>query len=345
MRVLIVKLTSMGDLVQALPALSDARQALPGIQFDWVVDEAFAEIPAWHPAVAGVIKTAHRRWRTGLSAAIGQGQLAAFWRQLRAVRYDAVIDAQSNIKSALVTRLARGPKLGLDKHSVREFPAHWAYQQHFPIAKQQLAIDRWRQLFAQALHYPLPNTAPDFSLATKAWQPVAVAATRPYLVAVANASWESKYWQDDHWRALIAKADAAGWDVALTSGSEKERARCQQIAEGLGNALVLPRHSLSEMAAILRQSQGAICMDTGLAHVAAALDVPTLTLYGPTDPNLIGATGTNARHLWATEYDCIPCYRRQCAVPGYRGGQAQCLKGLGAESVWQAFVQLKNSLG
>jgi len=332
----------MGDLVQALPALSDARRALPGIAFDWVVDEAFAEVPSWHSSVAHVIKTAHRRWRIAPWAALGSGagQLRSFLRELRTTRYDVVIDAQSNLKSALVTACARGPKHGPDKGSVREYPAHWAYHQHYAVRRDQLAIDRWRQLFAQVLGYEVPNGPPDFGLAERQWPEACDAPAGDYLVMVPNASWETKYWTDGHWRELIEKAANVGLPVLLTSGSEQERERCRRIAKGLKNALVLPRKTLSEVASLLLGSRGAICMDTGLAHVSAALDVPTVTLYGPTDPALIGATGARSRHVVATGYPCIPCYKRICSVPGYQGPEAQCLKGISSEAVWRAFCEL-----
>ncbi|MFA5631247.1 MAG: lipopolysaccharide heptosyltransferase I [Porticoccaceae bacterium] len=342
MRVLIVKLTSMGDLVQALPALSDARRARPDVVFDWAVDEAFAEVPAWHPAVARVIKTAHRRWRSAPGAALRDtpGQIRPFLRELRATRYDVVIDAQTNLKSALVTACARGPKHGPDRASVREYPAHWAYRHRYPLARDQLAVARWRQLFAQVFGYPVPDSAPDFGLAGRQWPAVGDMPAGDYLVAVPNASWDNKYWIDRHWRQVIGYAAQAGMQVLLTSGSEQERERCRRIAEGLDNAVVLPRKTLSEIAALLLASRGAICMDTGLAHVSAALDVPTLTLYGPTDPALIGATGGRSRHLLASGYPCIPCYNRLCSVPGYQGPEAQCLKKIMPDEVWQAFCEL-----
>ncbi|MFA5493684.1 MAG: lipopolysaccharide heptosyltransferase I [Porticoccaceae bacterium] len=339
MNVLIVKLTSMGDLVQALPALTDAVRARPDIVFDWVVDEAFAEVPGWHPAVRQVICTAHRRWRKS-PGILGGGELRAFARTLRATRYDAVIDAQTNIKSALVTRLARGAKHGPDKASVREKPAHWAYHHHYAIAQYQLAIDRWRQLFAQVLDYPLPVAPPDFGLAGREWPLPAGLPSTPYLVFVTNASWDNKYWTVAHWRALAARAAVAGRQIVLTWGSEVERERTEALAEGLDNARVLPRMSLSEVAGTMVGSEGAICMDTGLAHVAAALDVPTVTLYGPTDPALIGATGGRSRHILADGFPCIPCYRRECNIPGYRGPQAQCLKAVTPDRVWETYRRL-----
>lgn len=339
MNVLIVKLTSMGDLVQALPALTDAHKAIPGIRFDWVVDEAFAEVPGWHPAVNRVICTAHRRWRKS-PGVLGGGELPRFVKSLRSMRYDAVIDAQTNLKSALVTLLARGSKHGPDRHSVREKPAHWAYHHHYRLDLGQLAIERWRHLFAKVLGYQQPDTAADFGLQGRQWTVPEGLPKQRYLVLVTNASWDNKYWTAERWRALIDKAGTQGYQVLLTWGSEVERQRTVALAEGLDNARVLPAMNLSEIAAMMLASSGAICMDTGLAHVAAALDVPTVTLYGPTDPVLIGATGGRSCHVVAQGYPCIPCYRRECSVPGYRGPQSQCLKAIGVDQVWGCFEKL-----
>ncbi|MAT50635.1 MAG: lipopolysaccharide heptosyltransferase I [Porticoccaceae bacterium] len=342
MNVLIVKLTSMGDLVQALPALTDASGARPGLAFDWVVDEAFAEVPSWHPAVNRVIKTAHRRWRKGV-AKFAIGELGAFVSDLRQRRYDAVIDAQTNLKSSLVTRLARGPRHGPDRASVREWPAHWAYQHHYTIERNRLAIDRWRQLFAAVLGYPQPDTAPDFGLNGISWRKPEVAPAEPYLVFVPNASWDNKYWTESHWRDLVARAVTDGYQVLLTWGSDKERMRTESLAKGLNGATVLPRMNLTDIAGMMVHSGGTIAMDTGLAHVSAALGVPTVTLYGPTDPALIGATGARSSHVVASGFACMPCYRRECNYGDYRGPQAQCLKAITPERVWHSFGSLSGS--
>jgi len=287
MEVLIVKLTSMGDLVQALPAITDASRARPDVVFDWVVDEAFAEIPSWHPAIQKVITTAHRRWKIRLWQYLKSGELAGFWHDLRARNYDVVLDAQTNLKSAVVTAMARGTKHGPDKQSVREYPAHWVYRHRYEVPAEQLAVDRWRQLFSQVLKYPLPDSTPDFGLDSVCWPTVENLPNHPFIVAVPNASWPNKYWQDTRWRELINTAGEQGYSVVLTCGSAVEYEKSSAIAAGLSNARALPRISLTEMAAVLKRSSGAICMDTGLAHLAAALAVPTVTLYGPTDPGLI----------------------------------------------------------
>ncbi|MBQ0719905.1 MAG: lipopolysaccharide heptosyltransferase I [Gammaproteobacteria bacterium] len=342
MNVLIVKLTSMGDLVQALPALSDAKKAYPEINFDWVVDESFAEIPRWHPAVRRTLTTAHRRWRATLGEVWKTGELGSFVKDLRSVHYDVVIDAQSNWKSALVTRLARGVKHGPDSRSVSEWVAHLAYNKHYAISRDQLAIDRWRQLFAQALDYPLPATPPDFSLSSRQWPPAPFELpTAPFLVFVQNASWPNKRWSDAHWCQLIERAGERGYEILLPWGSPTEKAQAEHIASAYDHCRVLPRLGLGELAGVLVSSAGAVCVDTGLAHVAAALDVPTVTLYGATDPHLIGATGGWARHLRATDYACAPCYKQHCDTGDYRGDNAQCMKTIAAADVLRALEELQ----
>lgn len=121
MRVLIVKTSSMGDVLHTLPALTDAQQVIPGIQFDWVVEEGFAQIPSWHDAVDRVIPVAIRRWRKAWFSAPIKAERKAFRDAVQAQQYDAIIDAQGLVKSAaLVTRLGRGVKHGMDWSTARE---------------------------------------------------------------------------------------------------------------------------------------------------------------------------------------------------------------------------------
>lgn len=345
-KVLIVKLSSMGDLVQALPAVSDAARALPGIEFDWVVDESFAEVPQWHPAVNEVVISAHRRWRKNFLKSVRTGELRRFGKNLRSREYDLVIDAQSGLKSALVTWMARGAKCGADKQSVHEYGAHWAYSRHCALTPSQLAVDRLRQLFSCALDYPLPDSTPDFALKSQTWPKIDDLPEQPYLVAVTNASWSNKCWPDSHWKDFLDMAVQGGYKVFLPWGSEAEQNRALSLAAAAGiEVQVLPRLSLTELLGVLQNSAGAVCNDTGLAHMAAALDLPCVTLYGPTDPGLIGATGRYSRHLSVASFPCAPCYRRYCDWPGdeklaaYKGPEAQCLKSIGAAQVWQALVE------
>ena len=148
-RVLLIKLTSLGDLIHALPALSDAQDARPGLAFDWVIDENFQEIAGWHPAVKTTITTNHREWRGSLAKAETHGSVSKTIEQIRSNEYDLVIDGQGNFKTALLSLFAKGPRAGFDSHSVREWIAHLAYQRRFAASKNAHAIERLRRLFSR----------------------------------------------------------------------------------------------------------------------------------------------------------------------------------------------------
>jgi heptosyltransferase I len=341
-RVLLIKLTSMGDLMHALPALTDARSVFPDIEFDWVVDEAFAEVPGWHPAVRQVIHSAHRRWKKNLGQSIFNGQLRDFYRKLNADDYDVVIDAQNNLKSALIAGLRRGHSHGLDKASIREQPAHWAYHYHHPADKSQHAIERQRQLLAQAIGYDKPLSAPDYGIRRERMQLPDIVLPANYLVFVHNASWTTKLWPESHWHQLIKKAAQAGYHVLLPCGNDAELQRAERLAEHHDNAIALPKLPLSQIGAILGQAAGAVCCDTGLCHLAGILGVPSVSFYGPTSAALIGATGLNQQHLIARtdRFRCAPCYRRTCDFDGASQDMSACMDAFSAETAWDQLVSL-----
>ena len=166
MRVLIVKTSSMGDVLHTLPALTDAMRAIPGIRFDWVVEEGFAQIPSWHEAVDRVIPVAIRRWRKAWFSAPIKAERKAFRDAVQSVKYDAIIDAQGLVKSAaLVIRLAHGIKHGMDWQTAREPLASLFYNRRHHIAKQQHAVERTRELFAKSLGYAKPESQGDYAIA------------------------------------------------------------------------------------------------------------------------------------------------------------------------------------
>lgn len=341
MRILFVKLTSMGDLIHALPAITDATKAIPTLSFDWVIDKNFSEVAQWHPAIKTIITTAHRRWRKNLWQALSQGEIQHFLKSLRQERYDIVIDGQTNTKSAFVTMLARGTRHGLDKNSARERIAHLAYQKHYAIDKNLHAITRLRMLFAQVFNYPYRDTQPDYGIANHAFPSLPFALPKPYVYFVHNASWSTKLWPEMHWHQLIDLAAKDGLNVVLPWGNAEEKTRAEIISRGHGNATVLPFCTLSQHAQILKESQGAICSDTGLSHLAAALNVPAITLYGPTSVKLIGTTGLNQQHM-LPDFPCIECYKVNCNYGGQLYDKPQCLMAIKPEDIWTKFKNLSN---
>ena len=293
MRVLIVKTSSMGDVLHTLPALTDAQQAIPGIQFDWVVEEGFAQIPSWHAAVDRVIPVAIRRWRKAWFSAPIKAERKAFRDAVRLQQYDAIIDAQGLVKSAaLVTRLARGVKHGMDWSTAREPLASLFYNRKNHIAKQQHAVERTRELFAKSLGYAKPQSQGDYAIAQH-FVNECNADTGHYAVFLHATTRDDKHWPEANWRELIELLNNTGIRIKLPWGAPHEEERAKRLAEGFPYVDVLPRMSLEEVARILAGAKFVVSVDTGLSHLTAALDRPNITLYGPTDPGLIGGYGKN----------------------------------------------------
>lgn len=319
MKVLLIKTSSMGDVIHTLPALTDASRALPGIRFDWVVEEGFAEIPAWHPAVDQVIPVAIRRWRKNLWQTFRSGEWRQFKRRLREGQYDLVIDAQGLLKSAWLTRYCRAPIAGLDRASAREPLASRFYDRTYAVPREQHALERMRQLFAQALGYPVPDSLGDYGLDRAA---LAEPSAMPYIVFLHGTTWPSKHWPEADWRALAERLSTEGWAVRLPWGGPAERERAERIAAGLPGVEVLPKLNIAGVARVLAGARACVAVDTGLGHLAAALDVPGISLYGPTRPGLVGAYGKGQVHLCATGPNA-----------GSGDREKPCFDGLGVERV------------
>lgn len=309
MRVLLVKTSSLGDVIHALPALTDAARAIPGITFDWVVEEGFAEIPTWHPAVGKVIPVAIRRWRKNLWETIKSGDWRRFKQRLRAEKYDLVIDAQGLLKSAWLTRYVKAPVAGLDKHSAREPLASHFYQRRLAVARGQHAVERLRQLFALALGYDLPKGLGDYGLDVD--KLVELPRKKPFVLFLHGTTWDTKHWPEVYWRDLAIRMGNLGVEVRLPWGNPAEKARAERIANGLNNTVVLPKLNLAGVAKVLASASACVAVDTGLGHLAAALDVPTISLFGPTNPGLTGAYGKVQIHL-ASDFPCAPCLQKKC---------------------------------
>jgi heptosyltransferase-1 len=335
MRVLLIKTSSMGDVVHTLPALTDAHHAIDGLVVDWVVEEAFAPIAERHPAVQKVIPCALRRWRRHPFQAWRTGEWPAFRKQLRATEYDAVIDAQGLLKSAFLRKRARGPGFGLDRDSAREGLSARGLDHPIAVPRQMHAIQRVRRLFAGALGYAVPETAPDYGLPRH----VAEGAGKR-LVFIHATTWPTKHWPVDFWQQLTRRACQSGYKVVLPWGSEAEQARAGEIAQVHEAAEVLPRRDLGKLLDLFAGVDGFVAVDTGLAHLAAASGLPGVALYGPTDPALTGVQGGRARSL-AVAFPCAPCVQEHCTYRGElgKGVQPPCFSTLGPEEVWRALTE------
>jgi len=285
--ILVVRPTSLGDIVHALALVADVRAHRPGLAVDWVAEEPFVPLVALDPGVRRVIPVALRRWRHRPLAAATWREMAAFRRDIRRDEYAAVLDLQEQVKGAVLASIARGPRHGPDRASIREPIATLAHDVHHAIDADQHLIDRCRQLAAAALRYPVEGPA-RFGL--KAPAPTADGAVpdRPYLVFLHATSRADKLWPEAHWRALIARFARAGFAILLPWGDDAERARSERLAVGESAARVPPHQALGALAGLIARAELVVGVDTGLVHLAAALGTPTVSLFVATDARLAG---------------------------------------------------------
>ena len=296
MRLLFVKTSSLGDVIHQLPAVTDARRALPHARIDWVVEEGFADIPALHPGVVDVIPVAVRRWRGAPVAARTWREIAAFRERVRREPYEAVIDSQGLLKSALLAAAASGPRHGYDRSSAREPLASLLYDRRHRVDRGLHAIERNRRLAAAALGYELQG-GPDYGVA----RPREAAAPRAAALLTASSR-ASKLWPEPRWIELGRALRELGLEAVLPAGSEAERARASRIASEIPGARVAPPSSLAALAGLLGGCELVVGVDTGLTHLAAAVGRPVLALYCDSEPGLTGvragaASGAPARNL------------------------------------------------
>ena len=339
MKVLIVKMSSMGDVVHALPALVDMKRENPEIEIDWVVEAGFADIPSFHPAVNKVIPIAIRRWRKNWLKCLTNGEVSEFVRNLRSSDYDLIIDSQGLIKSAIVAKIAKGPVTGFNRNSAREPLASSTYVKSLEVSKTLHAVERQRILFAGLLEYEVGGDA-NYGLR----DPAAVSESTNSIMLLHGTTWASKLWPESYWRTLCEILLEAGHEVLIPAGSDIEKERAQSIAENTSARLLAPM-GLRDVMSIMANCKGAVSVDTGLGHLACALNLPLVSLYGATDPALTGIRGPRQSVIVSDHLQCIPCKERNCRY-GLEDNSSKiyppCFEQSTPESVWQA-LQLQIS--
>jgi heptosyltransferase-1 len=285
--VLFVKTSSLGDVIHHMPALTEARARRPAFRFAWVVEESFAPLVRLHPAVDVVIPVASRRWRRSLPWPSTWREIEAFRRTLRARHYDAIIDTQGLVRSALITRVARGRRYGYDAGSIRERAASLFYDVRHSVTRDQHAIARNRALTGLSLDYSSEGR-PDYGLdRTKLSAPSA----DRYAVLLHATAQHGKEWPAEHWVALGQFLRARNLRLMLPWGNAREHARSVAIAAALPNAEVPWLQPLDVVASLIAGASLVIGVDTGLLHLAGALGVPLVAIFVGSEPGLTGPIG------------------------------------------------------
>lgn len=288
MDILIVKLSSLGDVVHAMPAVQDIRAALPHARIDWVVEKGFAPLVQRCEGVRRVIACELRRWRQAPLARETRAQWRAFRDELHVHSYDAVLDLQGLTKSALVARMARlapgGRRYALANQtegSGYEAPTRWVAHVAVAIEPRVHAVRRSRELCARALGYAVPDHEGFGLPAPMGTGPAAIkTVAKPEVAFVHGSSRDDKCWPEDHWLALGRRLIDDGFSIGLPHGSDAERARSERIAQALGsNAQAWPRMDLGALTDRMAACAGVIGVDSGLSHIAVALDRPHVQIY------------------------------------------------------------------
>ncbi len=336
--ILLVKMSSLGDIVHTFPAITDAIAAQPQLNFCWVVEDAFTQLALCHPGVQRVLPLAWRRWRRHLWQT--RAEFLAFRQNLQSEVFDLVLDAQGLLKSAAVSRMANAEvRAGLSWRCAREPLASIAYNKKYEVNNAMHAIHRSRCLFSQALGYPLPERAPDYGLNLDRKEP-----KETYVLFLHGSTWASKQWPVAYWRRLAEFAAKEKKQVHIPFGSALERERAETIAKGLANCRVLPPMNMADLIKEIQAAWGVVSVDSGLGHVAAAFGVPVLGLYGSTDPHLTGLVGERSLTLQSS-FDCSACLKRKCpiktGIPIIRSSDKNssppCVAELTPDRVWRHF--------
>ena len=286
--ILIIKTSSLGDVVHQMPAITDARRYRPGARITWVVEEALAPLAKLHPAVDEVIAVSTRRWRTQLLKPSTWNEISDFRARLQGANPELTIDTQGLIRSALIARIADGPHHGYDVASIREPIASFFYDVKHKVARDQHAVRRNRLLTGLSLGYS-PDAQIDYGLA----KPVK-AAGAPYAVLLHGTSRASKEWREADWIGTGKWLRGQGLDVVLPWGSEAERLRCERLAAAIPGSRILERQPLDATAKVIANALLVIGVDTGLLHLAAAYGVPLIAVFLATDPGLTGPVGSGS---------------------------------------------------
>ena len=288
-RVLLIKTSSLGDVIHCLPAVSDMARRVPDLTLDWVIEDSLADIAWLHPAVTHAIPVRLRSWRRRLLSSDTWREFGVFRSRIGASAYDRVIDAQGLIRSAMLARLAKGLHCGYDRRSVREPPASLFYDRRYPAGVTLHAVERMRRLVAQSMGYEVPAEL-GYGVKT-ATPPQAWLGDKLYLVALHATARPDKAWAEAHWTDLARLAFGQGLSLVLPWGSEDERHRAERIAAASPAAVVPPSLGLADLATLLAGAAAVVGVDTGLTHLASAVGAPVVAIYAASWSEFNGVMG------------------------------------------------------
>jgi heptosyltransferase I len=290
-RILLVKTSSLGDVVHNLPVASDLRHNFPNAAIHWMVEEQYVPIVNMHAGVDRVIPMALRRWRKAPWSIDNWRELLSLRRALRERRYNAIIDTQGLLKSAIFARFAKGPMHGFGRKTAREPLASRFYDARYELAPEMHMLTRNRALAARAFSYPLDDFI-DYGIKPTVPNPGLI--SEPYCVVLHSTAQAAKLWPEDRWLDLIDRLNTAGLGCILPWGNDAEMRRSDRLAVRGGRTLAAPKLSLDQLAALIADADLVVGVDTGLMHLAAAFSRPVVGIFCDSNPDDTGPQGSGA---------------------------------------------------
>lgn len=319
MKILIVKLSAFGDILHTLPALDDLINRPEVNEIHWLVDSRYTFVTDIFPQQVQVTSVS-LKGKHPLKSALD------VIRKLRKEKFDAIIDLQGLIKSGAIARAIGSPLFGFDRKHLPERP-NGLFTSPVTFHRDEKHVVQWYRRIAAGPFLERPNQPPEkpFDYTTpKISLPETVKSqtkmllhelnleTDRYIVLNMGGGYPTKRLPDRTWREAAYKALEMDFTPVLIWGSEEERRRARSIAEGNSDISVLPhRLETVPLCGFLGNSHALISADTGLLHLAAALNVQTVSFWGPTQPDTLGPLGDNDTHVIAP-VSCTGCRKRTC---------------------------------
>jgi len=332
-KILIIKLSSIGDLIHTFPAISDLQQHQPELEVDWLVDASLKEIPTWHPFINKVYP---------LSLRARKLKVVAEFLQVRKNNYDLIIDAQGLLKSAVTAKLLQAKIIsGFAKSSIKEQLAVKFYQQTHDISKDLHAISRLRLLCAHSLNYTvdLNKIVYGLNLAEINTAPYPTLTPKPYVVFFYGTTWETKHWPPNYWKQLALLLGRQGFEIQLTYSNLSQERFAKELAIVSNAVRVLPPITLNQSIGIIKNAHAVVSVDTGFGHIADAMGGNLVALYGPTDYQKVGMQSNLSKNLFS-KFSCAPCQAKKCTYKGYSLVQPACFAELTPQMVCDAIAPL-----
>jgi len=344
MRVLIIKVSALGDVVHTLPVLDYLRQVAPGIEIDWVVEEGNKDIIEGHPLLSKVHLVRTRVWRREPFSLKTWREVSRAKKELCERNYDIAFDLQGNFKSGLITWLSGAERrYGFDRYNVRESLNLIFTNNQVPLRRQDTHVSA-RVL--RVVSVPFGRDYPGMKLSSEIYTaPEDDVQAEAFLSTLSDGlvflfhhgtTWTTKLWHEEGWVALgkLVLSRCPDATILISWGNDGERTAAERIASAVkGNVRILPKLTLKGLCAFLKKIDLVVGGDTGPVHIAAAIGTPTVSFYRATDAKRNGPRGESHLHI-QSPLQCRACLRKEC------DRDRECRESITAEAIMKEIERL-----